>query len=149
MSARLAAGCPASGALKMDAVNITVRRLLVLAGGVLVAACASVPAGPRMLALPGTGQSLEGFNRDDRECRQAAFERIGGRTDSPLTGYVGQQQYDNTYMQCMYAKGQRVPVPASMANSKAVRSDDTGIPPPPPGMPPPPPPGVSSPPVSR
>lgn len=50
-----------------------------------------------------------------------------------------QRQYDNAYIQCMYSKGHRVPVPASMANQRPVRAADAGISPPPPGAPPAPP----------
>lgn len=119
----------------------------VLTGTLFLAACASVPSGPSMLALPGTGKSMESFRADDRECRQFSFDQIGGRS-TPLTGYVGQRQYDQAYVQCMYGKGQRVPVPANMAPPTAVRSKDAGIPPPPPGTPPPPPPDIL-PPASR
>lgn len=62
------------------------------------------------------------------------------------SGFGTQRQYDNAYIQCMYAKGHRVPVPASMATAKAVKHTDAGIPPPPPGAPPPPPPGTPPPP---
>ena len=51
-----------------------------------------------------------------------------------------QRQYDNAYIQCMYSKGHRVPVPANLSYSRPVRADDAGIPPPPPGTPPAPPP---------
>ena len=64
------------------------------------------------------------------------------------SGMGTQHQYDNAYIQCMYTKGHRVPVPANMAYSKPVRAANFGIPPPPPGAPPPPPPGVSSSPSS-
>src|SRR5574343_1569406 len=50
-----------------------------------------------------------------------------------------QRQYDNAYIQCMYAKGNRVPVPGNMSYSAPVRAQDANIPPPPPGSPPPPP----------
>lgn len=73
-------------------------------------------------------------------------------SDSARASGVGtQRQYDNAYIQCMYTKGHRVPVPASMAYPRAVRSPDAGVPPPasgsplpppPPGSPPPPPPGA-------
>jgi hypothetical protein len=64
-------------------------------------------------------------------------------SDSARASGVGtQRQYDNAYIQCMYTKGHRVPVPANMAYQKPVRAADAGIPPPPPGSPPPPPPGV-------
>lgn len=63
-----------------------------------------------------------------------------GADASRASGIGTQRQYDNAYIQCMYAKGHRVPVPANMAYPKAVRALDAGIPPPPPGTPPPPPP---------
>ena len=74
---------------------------------------------------------------------------MGGAVGSDAarsSGYGSQRQYDNAYIQCMYSKGHRVPVPANAAYSKPVRASDAGIPPPPPGAPPPPPPGVTSPP---
>ncbi|MER2537725.1 MAG: glycine zipper family protein [Azonexus sp.] len=74
---------------------------------------------------------------------------IGGAVGSDAarsSGYGSQRQYDNAYIQCMYTKGHRVPVPANVAYAKPVRASDAGIPPPPPGSPPPPPPGVTSPP---
>jgi hypothetical protein len=65
-------------------------------------------------------------------------------TDASRASTVGtQRQYDNAYIQCMYAKGHRVPVPANMSYSAPVRSSvqsqprDPSIPPPPPGAPPP------------
>lgn len=67
-------------------------------------------------------------------------------TDASRASTAGtQRQYDNAYIQCMYAKGHRVPVPANMSYSSPVRSSvqnqpqDPAIPPPPPGAPPPPP----------
>jgi hypothetical protein len=65
-------------------------------------------------------------------------------TDASRASTVGtQRQYDNAYIQCMYSKGHRVPVPANMSYSAPVRSQaqpqDANIPPPPPGSPPPPP----------
>lgn len=65
-----------------------------------------------------------------------------GADTARASGVGTQRQYDNAYIQCMYSKGHRVPVPASMAYPRAVRSSDAGLPPPPPGTPPPPPPGV-------
>lgn len=65
-----------------------------------------------------------------------------GADSARASGVGTQRQYDNAYIQCMYSKGHRVPVPASMAYPRAVRSTDAGLPPPPPGAPPPPPPGV-------
>lgn len=68
-------------------------------------------------------------------------------SDAARSSGVGtQRQYDNAYIQCMYSKGHRVPVPGNMAYPKPVRATDAGIPPPPPGTPPPPPPGAPPPP---
>lgn len=55
------------------------------------------------------------------------------------SGIGTQNQYDNAYIQCMYSKGHRVPVPGNVTYSRPVRASDAGIPPPPPGAPPPPP----------
>lgn len=58
------------------------------------------------------------------------------------SGIGTQQQYDNAYIQCMYAKGHRVPVPGNMSYARPVRAGEAGIPAPPVGRPPAPPPGV-------
>lgn len=64
---------------------------------------------------------------------------VGSET-ARASGQGTQRGYDNAYLQCMYASGHRVPVPANMAYSRPVKARDAGIPPPPPGAPPPPPP---------
>jgi hypothetical protein len=48
-----------------------------------------------------------------------------------------QRRYDNAFVQCMYAKGHKVPVNGQLTESPDRRS--TTPPPPPPGTPPPPP----------
>lgn len=45
--------------------------LLVLAG------CVTVPSGPSMMVLPGTGKSFDQFRADDYECRQYAAGQTG------------------------------------------------------------------------
>lgn len=52
-----------------------------------------------------------------------------------------QEGYDNAYIQCMYAKGHRVPVSGRFLyeNQAPVERSSSPIPPPPPGSPPPPP----------
>jgi hypothetical protein len=66
------------------------------------------------------------------------------------SGYDLQRRYDNAYIQCMYAKGQRVPVsgqmtsaPARPVNPPPAPTGAYAPPPPPPGNPPPPPAGVA------
>ncbi|MGE5384296.1 MAG: YMGG-like glycine zipper-containing protein [Betaproteobacteria bacterium] len=159
----------------------------------LVGGCASVPTGPSLMALPGTGKSFEQFRSDDSACRRYAFEQIGGltaeraATDSTMrsavvgtvvgaaagaaigghnaagvgagaglvvgsaagsdaaqrSAYGSQRSYDNAYIQCMYAKGQKVPVSGALLESMrpAQPAAAGSYPPPPPGNPPPPPPG--------
>lgn len=49
--------------------------LLLVAGG-----CVSMPSGPNVMVLPGTGASFNEFRSDDRACREYAYEYIGGRS---------------------------------------------------------------------
>ncbi|MBN9423246.1 MAG: hypothetical protein BGO63_08025 [Candidatus Accumulibacter sp. 66-26] len=158
-------------------------------------ACATVPTGPSVMVLPGTGKPFEQFRGDETVCRQFALQQVGGATaqqnanDSAVTSaavgtlvgaaagaaiggrggaavgagggllvgsaagadasqrsaYGTQRQYDIAFIQCMYAHGHRVPVPAGMAAPNASSAPAGGTrsgsaPPPPSGMPPPPPP---------
>jgi len=60
-----------------------------------------------------------------------------------------QRRYDNAYMQCMYAKGNQIPMPAGSRGAPTSTWRRPGgpppvdVPPPPAGSPPPPPPGLS------
>ncbi len=164
----------------------------------LITACVSMPSGPSMMVLPGTGKSFDQFRADDRECRHYALESVGGATPSQaatdsgvksaavgtvlgaaagaamgghegagvgagtgllvgglagtesaqVSGYGVQRRYDISYVQCMYAKGHKVPVSGrSYRQSRPAYYPPTSadIPPPPAGTPPPPPPDVDSP----
>jgi hypothetical protein len=44
----------------------------------LLAACATLPNGPSVMALPGTGKTFDQFRADDFECRQYAGNSLGG-----------------------------------------------------------------------
>jgi hypothetical protein len=46
----------------------------------LLGACVSMPTGPGVMALPGTGKSFDQFRFDDQECRQFASSQVGGST---------------------------------------------------------------------
>lgn len=71
---------------------------------------------------------------------------VGSGTAS-TSAYVNQQRYDIGYIQCMYAKGHRVPIagritedpPVSRARNPVSPALEFIPPPPPPGNPPPPP----------
>src|SRR4029077_3451670 len=45
-----------------------------------VAACVTMPTGPSVTAMPGTGKSFDQFRADDADCRQYALSQIGGAT---------------------------------------------------------------------
>jgi outer membrane lipoprotein SlyB len=174
-------------------------RLSPIAALLLLGACTTIPTGPSVMALPGTGKNFDQFRGDDAECRQFAQVQAGGLTANETavesgmksaatgavvgalagaaigghggagvgagvgllagsaagagagqaSGYGSQRRYDNAYVQCMYAKGERVPVSGQMMSAPArayypppAPSSAYAPPPPPPGNPPPPPPGV-------
>lgn len=156
----------------------------------LLAGCATVPTGPSVMALPGTGKSFDQFRADDAECRNYAYFQSGGTTanqsannagvksavigtaigaaaGAAIGGHEGagvgagsgllmgsmvgagaaetsargtQQQYDNAYVQCMYAKGEKVPLPGSISRSMSEMPSPPPQPTPSRKSPPPPPP---------
>jgi hypothetical protein len=189
----------------------------------LLGACATIPTGPSVMVLPGTGKNFEQFQGDDGSCRQWALQQVGvtaqkAATDSAVSGaiigtvigaaagaaigaaagnpamgaaagagvgllggsavgsgyadasaHAVQRRYDVAYMQCMYARGNQIPVsrgsmgystprmaplppppppPPAMTPPAAppppAATTPPGIPPPPAGAPPPPPPGRTS-----
>jgi hypothetical protein len=56
----------------------------VLAAALVLGACATYPTGPSMLALPGTGKSVDRFQYDDAECRKIADDQNGGTSPSDV-----------------------------------------------------------------
>ena len=59
---------------------LTIPRILTLLMVSLLAACINMPSGPSVLTLPGAGKSFEQFRFDDFECRQFAYQQVGGTT---------------------------------------------------------------------
>jgi len=150
----------------------------------ILGACATVPTGPSVMALPGTGMHFDTFRADDAICRRFAYEQVGGVTSDKAaanaavgsaavgtavgaaagalidgasgagvgagaglligsmvgagmaqgSAYGAQRRYDAGYLQCMYAKGHKIPVWGRYASSPR----STYYPPPPPNAPPPP-----------
>ena len=90
--------------------NLTFATLVLLFG------CVSVPKQPTMIALPGSGKSLYQFSSDDMGCRQFAGSQAttenGGKSVVVTAQQANQMyaRYDYAYLQCMYAKGHRIPV---------------------------------------
>lgn len=162
--------------------------LAAVSATLLLAGCASVPSGPSVMALPGSGKHFDQFRSDDAICRDYAQQQIGGAgadrngVDAGLrsaavgtavgavagaaiggrnavgvgagtgllvgslagtgaaqsSAYGSQHNYDNAYVQCMYGKGHRVPVPAGM-RSQSPSPDGVAYPPAPPASRYPPP----------
>ncbi len=54
--------------------------ILPMAASLGLGACAVMPSGPSVMALPGTGKTFDQFRGDDYNCRQFAFAQIGGTT---------------------------------------------------------------------
>lgn len=71
---------------------------------------------------------------------------LTGSAAARTSGYISQQRYDMSYIQCMYANGHRVPVAGQflddtyMSQTIKAPASARNIPPPPRGNPPPPPP---------
>jgi hypothetical protein len=100
----------------------------------LLASCSTVPKRPSVMVLPGTGKDFKLFTGDDTACRQYASERVSAPGDQPDSWEEGQEYYDTAYIQCMYDRGHRVPVPGDVM-FKAPQDART---PPPPDLPKPP-----------
>ena len=124
----------------------------------LICACTTMPTGPSVLVLPGTAKSLDQFRADDLECRQFAQAQLGrvipaqaasdgGVQSGPVGTTSGagaeshasdlQRWYDYGYMQCMYAKGNKIPVPESVIYWDPTMPMPYAVPPPPPPQSPP------------
>lgn len=105
---------------------------LLMAAALGVGACTTMPSAPSVVVLPGTHKMFDQFVGDDIDCRQFAQGRVGGVSSHQASGtaaasssafgasnpsdsgYSAQDQYDAAYMQCMYARGHRVPVYGQM-----------------------------------
>jgi hypothetical protein len=104
-------------------------------------ACTTLPTAPSVMALPGAGKTLAEFRADDYACRQfASVEASGGvmagaaagTSVSPDATHDAQRSYDGAYMQCMYAKGHKVPVGGALPSVNPPADYMPLYPPPPP-----------------
>jgi hypothetical protein len=161
------------------------RHSIGLTAALLLGACVSIPTGPSVLVLPGTGKSFDQFRYDDRECRDYAYVQVGGTSPSQAasdsvaksaavgtavgaaagaaldgrsgaaagaaggllvgsaagagageaSAYAIQRRYDHAFVQCMYAKGHKVPVSGSFTSAPPAGSAYVPPPPPPPAPP--------------
>ena len=51
-----------------------------LAAVMVLGACTTMPPGPTVPVLPGTGKSFDQFRTDDVTCQQYALAQVGGST---------------------------------------------------------------------
>ena len=115
------------------------KRLSMGLGAVLLSACASAPTyGPSMMVLPGTGKTFDHFRLDEQDCRahaQSQITKSGAEQDSAGSP---QQRYDRSFLQCMYAKGHKVPLTGRVSDYiDSTQSTARNSPPPPPAGKPP------------
>lgn len=95
--------------------------------GTAIGAVAGAAIGGRSGAGAGAGMGLIVGSASGAEASNRAV-------------YGSQRQYDHAYVQCMYARGHRVPVSMSGYTSSPAPQPAAAVPPPPPpGNPPPPP----------
>ena len=57
-----------------------------VAAGLMTTACVSVPTGPSVMVLPGSGKNFDQFQVDDGSCRQWAAQQTGTTTNEAATG---------------------------------------------------------------
>ncbi len=80
MRRRLATGFATATAVVTDGIVRTILKLFALVALLGFAGCAIVPTGPAVMVLPGTGKNFDEFRFDDSNCRQFAYDQIGGQT---------------------------------------------------------------------
>ena len=110
---------------------------LVPVAALLAAACATteLPAGPNLLALPGTGKTFDEFRADEQACRNISHSDVAAKAKEVSDFDALQRLYDAVFTQCMYAKGHKVPVRGNYQSTNPSQAARTP-PPPPPGQPP-------------
>ena len=61
-------------------------RLTPLLGMLLLGACMTMPSGPSVLVLPGTGKAFDQFRADDLDCKQYASAQVGETGPNQVAG---------------------------------------------------------------
>ncbi|MEN3363303.1 MAG: hypothetical protein V7606_577 [Burkholderiales bacterium] len=68
---------------------LTILKRLYLITPLLLAGCMSMPSGPSVLVLPGTGKNFDQFRGDDMVCRQFAQEQLEGSSPNRVAAASG------------------------------------------------------------
>lgn len=66
-------------------------RISTVAATLALVGCVSVPSGPSIMSLPGSGKGFDQFRADDFECRQYASSQVGGTTPNQASADSGVQ----------------------------------------------------------
>ena len=64
-------------------------RLSPLLALLVLGACTTMPSGPAVMVLPGTGKNFDQFRLDDGECRQYSNAQVGGNTPNQAASDSG------------------------------------------------------------
>jgi hypothetical protein len=79
MPGGLAARLAGAGAMNTGPMKKTPMKIVLAAGALaLLAGCVSMPSGPSVMVLPGTGKTFDQFRVDDLDCRAYANYQVGG-----------------------------------------------------------------------
>jgi hypothetical protein len=71
--------------------NIATKILTAAGALLLLGGCVSMPSGPSVMVLPGTGMSFDRFRADEMDCRQYASYQVGGTTTDQAAANSGVQ----------------------------------------------------------
>jgi len=114
------------------------RRTALTLAALALSACSSAPVlGPGVLVLPGSGRTFDQFRFDEQDCRSYAQMQLGKSSGEQESAGSTQQRYDRAFVQCMYAKGHKVPVSGRYSDHIESSPSAARTPPPPPaGQPP-------------
>jgi hypothetical protein len=91
-----------------------------------------------MMVLPGTNKTFDQFRLDEQDCRaHAQAQNAKSSTEQDSAGSP-QQRFDRSFLQCMYAKGHKVPLTGRVSDYiDSTQSTARSSPPPPPAGKPP------------
>lgn len=115
------------------------KRVVAGIGAALLSACSSAPTyGPSMMVLPGTNKTFDQFRLDEQDCRAHAQSQNAKSSAEQDSAGSPQQRYDRAFLQCMYAKGHKVPLTGRVSDYiDSTQSTARSSPPPPPAGKPP------------
>lgn len=114
----------------------------------LLSACSSAPTyGPSMLVLPGSGKTFDHFRLDEQDCRTHAQSQVSKSSSDQDSAGSAQQRYDRSFVQCMYAKGHKVPISGGRVSEYIDSTTRASTPPAAPARSSPPPPPAGQPPA--